>query len=131
MRLTRNQLRHIILETFNSSYGRRGYRSHQQSGVYQEWPDIQSKYPEFYEKAKVAFKGYNGDFDGLNLQDFIRSIDPVYLASAPIMSPTFRIFNPEEKERVQLEAVLLSIVRPRAAQNIPEIQTLRNMHKVQ
>lgn len=99
-------------------------------GKFQEWTDIQSKYPDFYEKARLAFGGYNGEFDGLNLQDFIRSIDPQYLASVPLMSPTFRMFNPEEKERVQLEAVLLSIVRPNATQNIPNIEGLRSMHGV-
>tara|TARA_B100002019_G_scaffold291356_1_gene311301 strand:- start:4652 stop:5050 length:399 start_codon:yes stop_codon:yes gene_type:complete len=130
MKLTRTQIRRIILETFNSSYGRRGNRPMGGFGKFQEWADIQSKYPDFYEKARVAFSGYNGEFEGLNLQDFIRSIDPQYLASAPLMSPTFRMFNPEEKERVQLEAVLLSIVRPNAAQKIPNIEALRSMHGV-
>lgn len=100
-------------------------------GKFQEWTDIQSKYPDFYEKARLAFSGYNGEFEGLNLQDFIRSIDPQYLASAPLMSPTFRIFNPEEKERAQLEAVLLSIVRPNAAQKIPDIEALKAVHGIQ
>ena len=131
MRLTRRQIRGIILETFNSGYGRRGYRSMGSYGKYQEWTDIQSKYPEFYEKARVAFSGFNGEFEGLNLQDFIRSLDPQYLASVPLMSSTFRMFNPEEKEQMQLEAVLLSIVRPSVAQEIPNIKELRLMHKVQ
>lgn len=130
MRLTRRQIRGIILEAYNTGYGRRGYQSMGSSGKYQEWTDIQSKYPEFYEKARVALSGYNGEFEGLNLQDFMRSLDPQYLASAPLTSPTFRLFNPEEKERVQLEAVLLSIVRPNVAEKIPNIETLRAMHGV-
>jgi len=130
MIITRKELRRIIKESFRSSYGRRGYRSMGSFGKYQEWTDIQSNYPEFYEKAKVAFRGYDGEFEGLNLQDFVRSLDPQWLASAPLMSPAFRVFNPEEKDRAQLEAVLLSIVRPRAAKNIPDINTLRTMHGV-
>ena len=130
MKLTRRQLRKIISEAFYSSAGRRGYRPMRKAGGFEEWNDIQSKYPEFYERAKQAFRGYNGEFDGLNLQDFIRSIDPQYLASAPLTSPTFRMFDPEEKERVQMEAVLLSIVRPTAAQKIPNIQNLRSMYNV-
>ena len=116
--------------SINSGYGRRGYRPMGNFGKYKEWTDIQSTYPEFYEKARLAFRGYNGEFEGLNLQDFIRSLDSQYLASASLMSPTFRMFNPQEKERVQLEAVLLSIVRPNAAQKIPNIETLREMHHV-
>jgi hypothetical protein len=99
-------------------------------GKYREWTDIQSKHPDLYEKARVAFSGFNGEFEGLNLQDFIRSLDPQYLASVSLMSPTFRTFNPEEKERVQLEAVLLSIVRPHLARKIQNIETLRSMHGV-
>jgi len=126
MKITKKQLRKIIREAFNSNYGRRGYRP-MSSNRLQNWSDIQSKYPYFYEKAEAAFQGYNGKFEGLSLQDFTRSIDPVWLASQPLTSPTW---HPKDKERAQLEAVLLSIVRPSAAQRIPDIEDLRNKYKV-
>lgn len=129
MKITKRQLRRIIKEAFNSNYGRRGYRPMSTNRL-QNWSDIQSKYPEFYDKAEAAFRGYDGKFDGLNLQDFIRSIDPEWLSSSPLTSSTWMMFNPEEKERAQLEAVLLSIVRPAAAKGILNIEELKLIHKV-
>jgi hypothetical protein len=129
MKFTQRQLRKIIREAFNSNYGRRGYRP-MSSNRFQNWSDIQSKYPDFYEKAEVAFQGYDGKFDGLNLQEFIRSIDPQWLSSKPLTSSTWMMFAPKEKERAQLEAVLLSIVRPEAANRIPNIEELKLIHKV-
>lgn len=129
MKITKRQLRRIIKEAFNSNYGLRGYRS-MSSNRLQNWSDIKSKYPEFYDKAEAAFQGYDGKFDGLSLQDFIKSIDPEWLASKPLTSATWMMNEPKYKEGAQLEAVLLSIVRPSAAEEIPNIEVLRNMHKV-
>jgi len=128
IKITRRQLKRIVKETWENKRWNRTGKNWKTD--LENWSDIQKNHPEFYVKAEEAFQGYNGKFEGLSLQDFIRSIDPVWLASQPLTSSTWRMFYPEDKERAQLEAVLLSIVRPEAAQNIPDIEELRNIYKV-
>lgn len=75
---------HIRKILIKESFGFRRYKKQL------EWEDIEQKYPKFYQDAKAVLDGapWNGPFDGLSFSEFIASIDPDYLQTAPFNKQT-------------------------------------------